>query len=188
MNALLSKENEKDLLALARKSIAGHLGISTDKYPQPENLDDEIFKQELGAFVTLHINGQLRGCIGYIIGFKPLVEAIPDLALAAAFQDPRFMPLQKGEYPLIDIEISILTVPQVIESIDEIEVGRDGLIVSLGGARGLLLPQVATEYGWGVETFLDHTCLKAGLSADSWRKERVQIEKFSAYVFGEKDE
>lgn len=160
--------------------------------PAPESekmteFKDEIFKEKRGAFVTLHINGRLRGCIGYIAGIKPIPETIIDMAIASAFKDPRFPPLKREEFEKIDIEISVLTPIERVNNIDEIQVGRDGLIISNGYRQGLLLPQVATEYGWNREQFLEHTCYKAGLPGDAWKWKDTKIEKFSAQVFGEKE-
>ncbi|HPP94334.1 MAG TPA: AmmeMemoRadiSam system protein A [Spirochaetota bacterium] len=181
----LNKIQQRNLLILARKTIAQRLGVDFDSGTL--DFSDEIFKEKCGAFVTLHINGNLRGCIGYIEGVHPIPDTIREMALAAAFRDPRFAPLSKGEYKLIDIEISILSPIERVDSIDDIVVGRDGLIITRGFNRGLLLPQVPVEQGWDRETFLTHTCFKAGLPGDSWKKKDTLIEKFSAQVFSEKE-
>ena len=133
------------------------------------------------------MDGNLRGCIGFIEGFLPLRETIRELALSAAFRDPRFSPLSAAEYPRIDVEISILSPIEPLRSFADIVIGRDGLIARKGGRSGLLLPQVASEYGWSVDEFLSHTCSKAGLRPDEWRDGSVRFETFSAYVFGEKE-
>lgn len=184
----LTVEQQKNLLSLARLTIKNAL----EKMPPPEfdkmeEFHDEIYKEKCGAFVTIHKKGKLRGCIGYIVGVKTLPETIIDMAIASAFKDPRFPPLKKEEFNEIDIEISVLTPIQKVEKIEEIEVGRDGLIISNGYRQGLLLPQVATEYGWNREQFLEHTCYKAGLPGDAWKWANTKIEKFSAQVFGEKE-
>jgi len=136
-----------------------------------------------GAFVTLHRDGRLRGCIGYIEPVKPLIRTVQEVAVKAAFEDPRFPPLTEDES--VQIEISVLTPPEQVSDISSIEVGRDGLIVELGPRRGLLLPQVATEYGWDRQTFLENTATKAGLPPDAWKHPSVRLYKFSAEIFGD---
>jgi len=179
-----NREQQVKLLKLARKAISEKLGILPE-IDDPD-LSEEIFNVKPGAFVTIHINGNLRGCIGYIQGVKPVPETIIEMSISAAFKDPRFMPLTKEEYNEIDIEISLLSPIEEVQDVNEIEVGRDGLIVTKGSNRGLLLPQVPLEQGWDRETFLAHTCGKSGLPGDAWKKEGVKIEKFSAQVFSEK--
>jgi len=181
----LNTEQQKTLLRLARKTIAERLHADCEHF----NLDfsNEIYKEKCGAFVTLHINGNLRGCIGYIEGVRPIPETIKEMALSSAFRDPRFAPLTAAEFKKIDIEISILSPVEKVENIDEIVVGRDGLIISKGYNRGLLLPQVPVEQKWDRDTFLTHTCFKAGLPGDIWKNRGVEIEKFSAQVFSEKE-
>ena len=125
--------------------------------------------------MTIHKNGKLRGCIGHIEGFMPIREAIYDLALSAAFRDPRFNPVSAEEYQHIDFEVSILSPIEKINSMDEIIIGEDGLIITKGMKRGLLLPQVATENSMSKEEFLSHTCMKAGLSQNEWKSSEVQI-------------
>ncbi len=136
-----------------------------------------------GAFVTLYKQGNLRGCIGNIVGTKPLITTVAEMTRAAALEDPRFSPVQPGEIPDIKFEISVLTPIRRVKDIREIVVGRDGIIITRGYNRGLLLPQVATEYGWDLETFLEQTCRKAGLPRDSWKSPDTVIEAFSAQVF-----
>ena len=180
----LTKDQQLKLLKLARKTIAESLGLHMDT---ELDLGDEIFKQMCGAFVTLHIAGRLRGCIGYIQGVKSIPETIIDMAKASAFKDPRFPPLRKDEYPRIDIEISVLSPIEPVKNISEIKVGRDGLIISRGFNSGLLLPQVPVEQGWDLDAFLENTCYKAGLPGNAWQQKGTNIEKFSAQVFGEKE-
>ncbi len=184
----LGVEQQKNLLALARVTILNALNGAR---PRPEEtageFTDDIFREKRGAFVTLHIEGKLRGCIGYIVGTREIPETITEMAIAAAFRDPRFPPLTRKEFEKIDIEISVLTPIEKVTNLDDIKVGRDGLIVSDGYHQGLLLPQVATEYGWNRDQFLEHTCYKAGLQGDAWKKKDTRIEKFSAQVFGEKE-
>lgn len=184
----LTVEQQKNLISLARMTIKNAL----ERLPAPEiekmsEFKDEIFREKRGAFVTLHIQGKLRGCIGYIMGIKPIPETIIDMSIASAFKDPRFPPLKREEFDKIDIEISVLTPIEPVFNIEEIHIGRDGLIISNGYRQGLLLPQVATEYGWGREQFIEHTCYKAGLPGDAWKWKDTKIEKFSAQVFGEKE-
>ena len=181
----LNKQQQTGLLNLARKTIADKLGVETDiKLP---SFKENIFNEKCGAFVTLHMSGNLRGCIGYIEGIKSIPETVKDMALSSAFKDPRFSSLSREEYKKIDIEISVLSPIEKVNDINDIVVGRDGLIITKGFNRGLLLPQVAVEQGWDRDTFLTHTCYKAGLPGDSWKKKDVLIEKFSAQVFSEKE-
>jgi AmmeMemoRadiSam system protein A len=161
--------------------------VLNGRRPQVDDasLDAELTRPS-GAFVSLHTHdGDLRGCIGSIQPVAPLCHAISSNAVNAAFRDPRFYPLTAEELTLVHIEISVMSPIEVVADTDTIEVGRDGLIISRGGRAGLLLPQVATEYGWDRETFLAQTCAKAGLPADSWRRPDCRIERFSAEVFGE---
>jgi AmmeMemoRadiSam system protein A len=152
--------------------------------PMPSR-DGETQKlsERRGAFVTLKTRGQLRGCIGHTQPIKPLSQTVIDMAQAAAFQDPRFSPLSKKELADLEIEISALTPFRQIQNIDEIIVGKHGLFIERGFNAGLLLPQVATEYHWNKTTFLEHTCLKAGLPKDSWKDGRTKIYIFSAEIF-----
>jgi len=181
----LSNEQQVKLLELARRTIGDALGLE-DVAAEPE-FEDAVFSEKCGAFVTLHIRGNLRGCIGYIEGIKNIPDTIKDMALSSAFRDPRFRPLTKDEYRDIDIEISVLSPIEKVEDIKDIKVGRDGLIMTKGYNRGLLLPQVPVEQGWDRDTFLSHTCYKAGLPGDSWKKGGVLIEKFSAQIFSERE-
>lgn len=180
----LTKDQQNALLQLARTTIAELLGMPGNAAP---DVSDDIFREKCGAFVTLHISGRLRGCIGYIQGIKPLRDTIVDMAKASAFKDPRFPPLQKEEYDSIDIEISVLSPIETVSDVHDIKVGRDGLIISRGNNSGLLLPQVPVEQGWDLDEFLVNTCYKAGLPGVAWQQKGTKIEKFSAQVFGEKD-
>jgi AmmeMemoRadiSam system protein A len=181
MKDFLDQDEQRYLLGLARETIEGFL--KTEKRPRPKAAPKRLTEKR-GAFVTLKVDDQLRGCIGYPLPYKPLAETVAEMALAAATQDPRFPPLRAEELKRLKIEISVLTLPQPVQDVNEIEVGRHGIIVSKGIAKGLLLPQVPTEYGWDRETFLHHGCLKAGLDEDEWRK-GAQIEVFEAQVFSE---
>jgi len=168
------------LLNLARKAIENRLqGV-----PKPTR-EGETSKlaEKRGAFVTLKTKGQLRGCIGHTQAIKPLSQTVIDMAEAAAFQDPRFPPLTKQELKDLSIEISALTPFRQIQDIKEIQVGKHGLMIERGFNAGLLLPQVATEYGWDTLTFLEHTCQKAGLPKDAWKDKKTKIQVFSAEIF-----
>lgn len=137
--------------------------------------------------MTLHKDGQLRGCIGYIEAVKPLLDTIEEMARAAAFSDWRFNPVTAPELPRLEIEISVLSPITAVADPASIVVGVHGLIVSRGSKRGLLLPQVAVEWGWDRETFLAQTCVKAGLPESAWKEKGTKIECFSAEVFSEKE-
>ena len=181
----LNSGQRKKVLQLARSSIASKLGIPYNGIETGKG--EDFFKEKRGVFVTLHKNGALRGCIGYISAVKPLAEAVEEMAEAAAFGDPRFQPLTKSEFNDIDIEVSVLSPIEPVKDTDEIQVGRDGLIIRAGSRSGLLLPQVASENNWNKTQFLEHTCYKAGLPGDSWMSPEVTIEKFSAEIFGENE-
>lgn len=149
------------------------------------------YSDKQGCFVTIHKNGELRGCIGFVLGYYPLWEGIKFAALSAAFEDPRFPPLNKKEWDYLKFEISILSIPEeiMVKSPSEyplkIKVGTDGLICESGNNKGLLLPQVAPEWEWNEEEFLNHTCEKAGLPGDFWKTGKVKIKKFQAQIFSE---
>ena len=183
MDFNLTEIEKKLLLETARESIAGHLEDRKGRYGQPT----EKLKTPLGAFVTLHISGRLRGCIGHMMPVYPLFSAIQHLALESAFRDPRFAPLTPEEFPRIDIEISVLSPLERIDSIEKIKVGTHGILMHNGGRSGVLLPQVPVEQGWNKYEFLTNTCYKAGLPGDCWKDPTTEIEIFSAVVFGEKD-
>ncbi len=183
----LTREQKVRLLKLARKTIYELLFENKFDGSGIEEFTDNIYNTKCGAFVTLHMKGNLRGCIGYIEGIKPIPDTIIDMAKASAFRDPRFMPLSRSEYEKIDIEISVLSPIENVKGVSDIVTGRDGLIISNSGRSGLLLPQVATENNWDLTTFLEHTCYKAGLPAEAWKWKDTVIQKFSAQVFGEKE-
>jgi AmmeMemoRadiSam system protein A len=137
-----------------------------------------------GVFTSLYLHGELRGCVGYVLPTCPVYRAIAETARAAAFEDTRFYPVSPEEEPDLQVELSVLSPPQTI-SAEDVEVGRHGLLISMHGSRGLLLPQVPTEHNWDRTTFLEQTCRKAGLPLDAWQK-GATIEAFTAEVFGEK--
>lgn len=175
----LSKEEKETLKGLARETIECVLfGKERASHEMPEAL-----KEKKGAFVTLRCKDDLRGCIGHIKGLLPLYKTIRDMALQAAFHDPRFDPVCKDEWGGIDIEISVLSPLKRIKDIKEIEVGVHGIFIEKGFCSGLLLPQVATEYNWDRDTFLECTCQKAGLPKDAWKSKDAKIYIFSAEVF-----
>jgi len=180
---MLNQTQRLLLLQIARSSIAA---VLDGRPPQlDESAIDETLRKPSGAFVTLKTKTEdLRGCIGSIHPIAPLFQAVSMSAVSAAFRDPRFHPLQKHEFELIVMEISVMG-PIVPCATDDIVVGRDGLIITHGRNAGLLLPQVAIEYSWTREEFLQHTCIKAGLPPDTWQKSACRIEKFEAEVFGE---
>lgn len=135
--------------------------------------------------MTLHLLGELRGCIGYIEPRFPLVETVQEVAQKAALEDPRFPPLTPRELERVEIEISVLSPLRKVVDVNEIVVGTHGLVIDAGYTRGLLLPQVATEWGWEREQFLSQTCRKAGLPADAWKQKKVSIYSFTSAVFSE---
>ena len=181
---MLSDEQRRTLLKIARDSIAGVLDGRAPELTAEQF--DEVLRQPSGVFVTLRTGeGELRGCIGSIRAVEPLYKAVASSAISAAFRDPRFLPVNRNELPNLALEISVMSPLERVQSVDEIEIGRDGLVISRGRYAGLLLPQVATEYQWDRDTFLDQTCVKAGLPRGSWRGEDTRIERFSAEVFCE---
>ncbi|MBN1283153.1 MAG: AmmeMemoRadiSam system protein A [Proteobacteria bacterium] len=178
----LSESEKTTLLKLARETISQYLKDGK-RVPLPKAKG--LLAEHAGAFVTLHKRGQLRGCIGNMIGIRPLVETIQEMAISAATEDPRFHRVQPEEMTEIDIEISVLSPMKRVKDVSEIEVGTHGILMRRGMYQGVLLPQVATEWGWDREEFLAHTCEKAGLPPDAWRDPETAIEIFSAEVFGE---
>ena len=174
-----SPEERELLLRLAHRSIELALeGRSVDLTSPTAHL-----AEPRGAFTTLHLEGELRGCIGFVLPIQSLYAAVAESASAAALDDPRFQPVTPAEAPHLKIEISVLSPLQPIRP-EEVVVGRHGLVVTQGNRRGLLLPQVPIEWKWDRETFLSQTCLKAGLPADAWQH-GAQLQGFTAEVFGE---
>ncbi len=178
----LTEEEKRALLNIARDAIKAKLMGQPYEPPHIESLS-----AVKGAFVTLKIHGNLRGCIGQIRGYQPLYQTIADMAVGAAFEDPRFPPLTKEEFEQLEYEISILSPLERVHDISEIEIGRDGLMIKLDLHSGLLLPQVATEHGWDVIEFLEQTCLKAGLPKNSYKDKNAEIYKFSAEIFSSEE-
>jgi AmmeMemoRadiSam system protein B/AmmeMemoRadiSam system protein A len=176
----LTPEEKRALLDLARRTIEAK--CHGERVPVPE-AQSPTFSEPRGAFVTIHKQGKLRGCIGQIQARQPLIRTVAEMAVAAAFDDPRFPPLRREELKDIDIEISVLTPLQRITDVGEIQVGTHGIYLRRGGYSGLLLPQVATEWGWDRNTFLEHTCEKAHLPKEAWKDKKTEIYIFSADVF-----
>jgi len=179
------------LVSLARQSIEGYL--TNGKKTMPRNADGAL-SEKRGVFVTLetHPSHELRGCIGYPMPIKELALATVDCALSAAFEDPRFPPVEKSELSRLVMEVSVLSVPEELrvkkpeEYLKRIKVGRDGLIISYGYSSGLLLPQVPVEWNWNEEEFLCQVCEKAGLPRNMWQSPSARISSFSAQIFSEK--
>ena len=174
-----NRQERELLLQLAHRSIEAALEGRTLDLTAPTAHLEEM----RGAFTTLHLQGRLRGCIGYVIPTHSLYRTVAETAQAAAFDDPRFRPVTVEEAPHLSVEISVLSPPQPIRPEDVVP-GVHGLIVSQGGRRGLLLPQVPVEWHWDRDTFLAQTCLKAGLPSDAWRQD-VDLQAFTAEVFGD---
>ncbi|MFA6617825.1 MAG: AmmeMemoRadiSam system protein A [Candidatus Neomarinimicrobiota bacterium] len=148
---------------------------------------DPFYEKESGLFVTLHRQGELRGCIGYIVGYKSLKNALRDMAHAAAFDDHRFLPLEASELELIDIEISILSELADVHDYHDILIGVDGILLKNASKSAVFLPQVASEQGWDLKTTLKHLCLKAGLSVKAYKDPSTSFQVFTAEVFSEKE-
>jgi AmmeMemoRadiSam system protein A len=179
----LSKASKTCLLELSRKTIQEFLQFGRKPSEIPSQAE---LLEKRGVFVTLQGREHLRGCIGYTAPWFPLYEAVINCSVSAATDDPRFQPLSLEELGTIEIEISVLSSSEIVQDIQQIEVGVHGLTISHKGARGLLLPQVAIEHGWDREEFLSETCRKASLPLDAWRKGAV-IKSFTAIVFREAD-
>jgi AmmeMemoRadiSam system protein A len=179
----LADSAKKTLLEVARRAVVRAVESREllDDLPR-----DEILQEVAGAFVTLHTKGRLRGCVGQLAANDPLVSVVAYCAMAAALEDPRFSPMSRDELRGFEIEISVLS-PLFEVSPEQIEAGKHGLMVSRGGRRGVLLPQVATEHGWSAVQLLEATCEKAGLERDAWKQPETRIQAFTAEVFSELD-
>jgi len=185
MVALTEKEGEL-ALSLARRALNEAIALEPE---EPITLPP-VFSEQRGVFVTLKRNNELRGCIGFPYPVYPLEKAIRSAAVAAAIEDPRFPPVTVDELADLTIEVTVLTSPlrlscDACEREKEIEVGKHGIIITGFGCQGLLLPQVATEYGWDSTTFLDHTCIKAGLPPRYWQREETEVMVFEGQIFTE---
>jgi len=176
--------------AMAVRSARTAIEYAVAKRPKISPDLTPVFDEKRGVFVTLTKSGSLRGCIGFPYPVMPLGEAIVHAAKAAALEDPRFPPVTKDELAAISLEVTVLTVPETLggepaKRPQMVIVGKHGLIVRGMGTSGLLLPQVATEYGWDARTFLDHTCIKAGLSERCWTSKNIEILTFEGQIFPE---
>jgi uncharacterized protein len=174
-----SPEERRLLLGIAHQSIAAALDGRPFEIASPS----QHLAECRGAFTTLHLNGRLRGCIGYVFSTQPLYRTVAETARSAAFDDPRFQPVTPEEAAELKIEISVLSPLQRIAP-EDVVVGKHGLVAIQGSRRGLLLPQVPAEWAWDRETFLSQTCMKAGLAPDAWRQ-GAELQAFTAEVFGE---
>ena len=187
---MLTINQAKKLIKLAHDSISNY--FKQKEPPITEQLKKEFGKKQ-GVFVSLYLNEELSGCIGFPEPTLPLYVAIIRGALGAAFEDPRFPPLKQSQLKNTRIELSVLTVPKEIkikdpkEYLKKIKIGKDGLLVQDEFGSGLLLPQVPVDWRWDAKQFLDHTCMKAGLSPDCWNNMKRNIYKFQAQIFTEKD-
>jgi len=177
----LSATDRAALLGIARAAILAHLEGKPFKDPPAQGALAEV----RGAFVTLHVRGELRGCVGTFQPTESLARTVAKMAVAAASDDPRFSPLGPGEVADLDLSISALGPRQPLLDPRAVRVGVDGLIVRRGWHRGALLPKVAVENGWAAEDFLKHACLKAGLPPRAWREPGTELEVFAADEFGE---
>jgi AmmeMemoRadiSam system protein A len=175
----LPEEDRRLLLGIARHAVEAHLSGF------PLNLSetrDGVSAEPRGVFVSLHKGTQLRGCIGNVVPNDPLYRTVARCAIAAATEDPRFSSVTLAELPLVSFELSVLGMPEPVQDVESIEIGKHGLIIGKGSARGLLLPQVAVQYRWNRNQFLSETCIKAGLHPNSWREDAA-IHCFTADVF-----
>jgi len=175
-----SQDERVLLLQLAHDSILSTLQNREIPLEPPTH----HLEEPRGVFTSLYLNGALRGCVGYVLPIGSVYRAVVETARAAAFEDARFPPVKIDEAPHLQVELSVLSLPQPIAP-ESIEIGRHGLLVSMAGYRGLLLPQVPLEHNWDRETFLNQTCRKAGLPMDAWRN-GATVEAFTAEIFGEK--
>ncbi|MFH1552536.1 MAG: AmmeMemoRadiSam system protein A [Candidatus Omnitrophota bacterium] len=181
---MLDQAQRSALLKIARRTMRHYL--ETGKRLDVET-EDETLKQDMGAFVTLHKGGQLRGCIGNMTAAAPIYLTVRDMAIAAATEDPRFTPVTIDEMDEVDIEISALSPMKKIDDYNQIEIGRHGVMVRRGLRAGVYLPQVAHETGWDREQFMNSLCAhKAGIPMDAWKRGECEIYIFTAEVFGEK--
>jgi len=178
----LRKEDKAYLLSLARQAVWRALQDLPEPKPQRR-----LGLRPYGVFVTLKKHGHLRGCIG-TFRQREVEEMVIESALLSAFQDPRFPPLQREEFPDLTVEISLLTPLVSVHDLQEIQVGRHGLVMERGFHRGLLLPQVPVEQGWDRDTFLKYTCLKAGLPPDCFKDPETRIYRFEALVFSDEED
>jgi len=181
----LSLEEKTFLLKTARNSISSF--FTKKSIPEPDYEKHPVYKSHAGAFVTLTEFGALRGCIGYIISDQPLFGTVCEAAVQASQSDPRFQPVRQSEIKNLSIEISILTEPFSLNSYEEIEIGKHGLILEEKGRRGLLLPQVPIEHKMNREQYLDAICQKTGFQPGYWKTKQLKLNAFTATVFSEEE-
>ncbi len=181
---MFTQEEKRELLAVSRHAI--DIAVRRAQVAVTQERDG-VFQQHCGVFVTLRIEGQLRGCIGCIESLRPLSDTIRDIAVKAALEDPRFPSLTASEFERATLEISVLSPLQRIAHPAEITIGKHGLVLELGHCRGLLLPQVAMEYAWDVAEFLAAVSKKAGLPATAWKDPEAIIHVFTAEIIHESE-
>jgi AmmeMemoRadiSam system protein A len=192
MDFTINSEERKTLLADAREIITAALENRRPEYRRETELQRAVeagnsaLLRPCGAFVTLHKSGNLRGCIGRMTSPDPLEKTVRTMASEAAFGDPRFPPLTRGEWPACDIEISVLSPMEVCADPRQVKVGVHGLYLTLRGRSGVLLPQVPVEQGWSLDEYLDYICVKAGLPPYAFADPEARLLTFTAIVFGEK--
>jgi uncharacterized protein len=182
-NVYLPSESQRKLMELSRLALENFVrGIKR----QREEIDDPYLQsRDYGAFVSLHKQGELRGCIGNCAPKARLFETVTEMTEAAASRDPRVRPVSKKELGEIRIDITVLSPLSALEDPLTLEVGKHGLYIDSGGKHGVLLPQVATQYGWDIQTFLEQTCLKAGLRKNAWKQSDAQVSSFTALIIEE---
>jgi AmmeMemoRadiSam system protein A len=177
----LTETDQQLLLQIARNAVRSYLSGSA---PALRHIEDGPLADVRGVFVSIHEGHELRGCIGNIHAVSPIYRSVAECAIAAAVGDPRFMPLTTSELTAVTFEISVLSSFEPLRRVSDLEIGKHGLLITKQRAKGLLLPQVAAQYGWTAERFLQETCRKAGLRPDDWKQDAT-IELFSAFVFNE---
>jgi AmmeMemoRadiSam system protein A len=187
----LAEREKRLLLQIARSALTlgvaagAEIGAGAGNRFSPRDFPNEEFLQQpAGAFVTLYRRNRLRGCVGQLPGRDALAEVVAHCARSAALNDSRFEPVQAAELSDIEIEVSVLSALEDV-TLEAIEAGKHGLVVSQGRQRGVLLPQVATQFNWGSQRFLEETCVKAGLERDSWKDPATKVQAFTAEVFSE---
>lgn len=183
MHGKLSASEKRTLLKIARDAINQY--VLAGKTPKIETTSQNLLNQ-VGCFVSIKANSVLRGCIGNFTSDKPLFQLVQEMAVSAATRDPRFYPMREGDLANYNLEISVLSPLRKISSVEEVEVGKHGLYIEKNFSRGVLLPQVAVDFGWDRDTFVRQTCIKAGLKPEGW-KEGTDIYVFTAEVFSEKE-
>jgi AmmeMemoRadiSam system protein A len=184
MSSLAEREKQL-LLRIARNALTLAVSAAAGNNPPSRDFPNEEFlRQPAGAFVTLHRRKRLRGCVGQLPGRDSLAEVVVHCARSAALHDSRFDPVTSAELSEIEIEVSVLSTLQDV-TLEKIEAGKHGLVVSQGRQRGVLLPQVASQFNWGAQRFLEETCVKAGLERDAWKVPPTRVQAFTAEVFSE---